>query len=141
MTGEYIVAGLLKLQETQPLIGDVRGHGLFIGFELVTDRKVCVSGCNCSVSHCAAVDAGEQGGEGIAVDVQAQRRAADRRRFGATPHTTPHHINTITHAPHAGPLNNVIKIKPPIVFNKHNADQMLREVERALSSLAAKAHL
>ena len=40
MTGDYIVAALQKLQETQPLIGDVRGHGLFIGFELVTDKKV-----------------------------------------------------------------------------------------------------
>ena len=41
----------------------------------------------------------------------------------------------------AGPLNNVIKIKPPIVFNKHNADQMLREVDHALTALGAKAHL
>ena len=37
--GSYLLHGLEKLMERHPAIGDVRGVGLFIGIELVTDRE------------------------------------------------------------------------------------------------------
>jgi len=36
--GRHIVAGLKKLAEQHEIIGDIRGNGLFIAVELVTDR-------------------------------------------------------------------------------------------------------
>ena len=37
--GGYILAGLNRLKEKHPIIGDVRGKGLMLGIEMVKDRK------------------------------------------------------------------------------------------------------
>ena len=37
--GERFMVGLRELQERYSIIGDVRGRGLFLGFELVRDRE------------------------------------------------------------------------------------------------------
>src|SRR6185436_1562933 len=37
-TGEYLMDGLRELMNKHPIISDVRGHGLFIGAEMVKDR-------------------------------------------------------------------------------------------------------
>jgi 4-aminobutyrate aminotransferase-like enzyme len=39
VSGEYLLGGLRELQERHEAIGDVRGVGLFVGFELVADRE------------------------------------------------------------------------------------------------------
>ncbi len=36
--GEYLMDRLHELKEKHPMIGDVRGKGLFVGLELVKDR-------------------------------------------------------------------------------------------------------
>ena len=79
-----------------PIIGDVRGPGLFIGFELVKDRT----------SLEPATD-------------QATYLANRMRDQGILMSTD-------------GPFNNVLKIKPPVVFSKANSDLLLDSITRVL---------
>ena len=94
--GNYLLEGLHSLKQQYPLIGDVRGRGLFLGFELVTDRK--------SLEPATA---------------QASYLANRMREKGVLMSTD-------------GPYDNVLKIKPPMCFNKDNADFLLRMLEEVL---------
>src|SRR5581483_7359170 len=85
-TGEYLLAGLRELMRTNPLIGDVRGQGLFLGIELVRDRES---------KEPAAAEASD-----------LVNRMKDRGILLSTD----------------GPYHNVVKIKPPIVFHRRDAD-------------------
>ena len=89
--GEYFMAGLRDLQARQGRITDVRGLGLFLGFELPHEREAT-----------ALVN-----------------RMKDRGVLLSTD----------------GPLHNVIKIKPPLVFSRADADLLLDRLDCTLREL------
>lgn len=98
-TGTFLMAGLRGLMEKHPVIGDVRGHGLFVGAEMVRDRVTL-----------------EPAVPEINWVVEEMR---DRGFLISTD----------------GPLYNVLKIKPPIVFNKQNAADMVEHLDQVLTKL------
>jgi 4-aminobutyrate aminotransferase-like enzyme len=82
-----------------PLIGDVRGQGLFLGFELVRDR----------------------GTQEPAAD-EATEIVNGMKEWGVLLSTD-------------GPLHNVIKIKPPLVFSRADADLLVDRLDRVLRTV------
>ncbi|NKB76201.1 MAG: aminotransferase class III-fold pyridoxal phosphate-dependent enzyme [Gammaproteobacteria bacterium] len=94
--GEKIKYGLSSLAQKYPLIGDVRGSGLFIGVELVLDRMTLVP-----ATDRAREIANQLRQRGVLIGVD-------------------------------GVHQNVLKIRPPMVFNESHVDFLLTELERAL---------
>jgi 4-aminobutyrate aminotransferase-like enzyme len=97
--GEYLKENLRKLQRRYPVIGDIRGLGLFIGIELVEDK----------ISKEPAPDKA-----GFLVEFLKENNV----------------LLSID-----GRSNNVLKIKPPMVFSRQNADQFLDVMALALESV------
>jgi 4-aminobutyrate aminotransferase-like enzyme len=95
--GEAFRSGLRELQALHPLIGDVRGMGLFIGVELVRDPE----------SKAPATD-------------EASEIVNEMKERGILLSTD-------------GPFENVIKIKPPLVFTAADADRVVGELGDVLS--------
>jgi 4-aminobutyrate aminotransferase-like enzyme/Ser/Thr protein kinase RdoA (MazF antagonist) len=95
-TGQYLTSRLSALQQRFPLIGDVRGPGLFMGIELVRNR-----------------DTLEPATREAAYLINRMR---DRGILMSTD----------------GPFNNVLKIKPPMCFDEHDADFLLENLEEVL---------
>jgi 4-aminobutyrate aminotransferase-like enzyme len=98
-TGNLLMEALRKLAPRHPLIGDVRGKGLFVGVELVRDRQ----------SLEPAVPE---------ID-RVVERMKDRGFLLSTD----------------GPLHNVLKIKPPLVFNEKNAMDMVAALDETFTEL------
>jgi 4-aminobutyrate aminotransferase-like enzyme/Ser/Thr protein kinase RdoA (MazF antagonist) len=97
--GNHLMDGLRSLMAKYPIISDVRGHGLFIGAEMVKDR----------ITMEPAV---------AEIDIVVEKM----KEKGFLLSTD-------------GPLHNVLKIKPPMPFNKENADEMVALLDIALSEL------
>ncbi len=95
--GQRLVDSLRQLMTTYPLIGDVRGLGLFVGIELVLDR-----------------DTLEPAG------AQASYVAERMRDHGILISTD-------------GPFHNVLKLKPPLVFNQADADRLVATLGKVLA--------
>jgi 4-aminobutyrate aminotransferase-like enzyme len=97
--GEYLKENLRELQKRYPVIGDVRGLGLFIGIELVEDKM-------------------------------SKEPAPDKARWLVEFLKENNVLLSID-----GRSNNVLKIKPPMVFSHQNADQFLDVMALALESI------
>ena len=95
--GEYLLNGLRVLKAEHPIIGDVRGRGLFLGFELVKDP------------------------DSLAPAAEQATYLVNRMKEEGVLNSTD------------GPLENVIKIKPPLVFTKSNADFFLDKLASVLT--------
>jgi len=98
-TGNYLMNGLRELMNKYPVISDVRGHGLFIGAEMVKDRNTLEP----------AVPE---------IDIVVERMKEKGYLLSTD-----------------GPLHNVLKIKPPLTFDKQNADEMMQYLDEVLAAL------
>src|SRR5690606_28287710 len=87
IVGNFLKDELKTLAKDFPIIGDVRGQGLFLGIELVDANKKPLA-------------------------AQTDYLANRMKNHGILMSTD-------------GPDHNVLKIKPPIVFTKENAEEML----------------
>ncbi|MFH6942816.1 aminotransferase class III-fold pyridoxal phosphate-dependent enzyme [Flavobacterium sp. FlaQc-50] len=97
--GNHLMDGLRNLMTKHPIISDVRGHGLFIGAEMVKD-PITMEPAVAEIDR--VVEKMKEKGYLLSTD---------------------------------GPLHNVLKIKPPMPFNKQNADEMVALLDLALSEL------
>ncbi len=96
-TGRYWLASLKNMQQQFPLLGDVRGSGLFIGVE-------CIN---------------EQGKENTPLAQHIKDYLKEAYILASTD----------------GPLDNTLKMKPPLCFNKQNVDRFTEEMYNALKTL------
>ena len=87
LTGGYLKKQLIKLSNKYPMIGQVRGKGLFLGIELVDNELQPLK------DH-------------------ANYLANRMKEFGILMSTD-------------GPNDNVMKIKPPIIFNQEDCDKLI----------------
>jgi 4-aminobutyrate aminotransferase-like enzyme len=95
--GKYLKSLLNELKEKYSMIGDVRGHGLFLGIELVRDLE--------------SLDP---------ADKEADQIENAMKEKGILISTD-------------GPDHNILKIKPPLVFNRENALFLTETLDEILS--------
>ncbi|MFA9231029.1 MAG: aminotransferase class III-fold pyridoxal phosphate-dependent enzyme [Microgenomates group bacterium] len=100
-TGTYLLNRFHEMAQRHALIGDVRGAGLFLGIELVTDHQTLAA---------ATAEAGW---------------IVNHLRQNAVLASTD------------GPMDNVLKFKPPMVFGMREADILCAALETAFADLAA----
>jgi 4-aminobutyrate aminotransferase-like enzyme len=96
-TSDYLKAGIKKLANQEPLIGEVRGAGLLIGVDLVLDRETREPASTAAK--------------------QVYNTMCDNGVLIGT----------------SGPHGNVLKIRPPMTFGRHHADQLISTLADALS--------
>jgi 4-aminobutyrate aminotransferase-like enzyme len=100
LVGGYLRERLAALGQRHALVGEVRGAGLFVGVELVTDRTTRTP----ATAQAARV-----------VNGLRQRQVL----LSAT-----------------GPHANVLKIRPPLVFQREHADLLVERLDEVLAGIA-----
>jgi 4-aminobutyrate aminotransferase-like enzyme len=100
--GEFLKEELKKLSDEYPIIGDVRGQGLFLGIEMVDHNMN-------PLAEQTDYLANRMKDHGILMSID-------------------------------GPNHNVLKIKPPIIFSKENAQELLFYLRKILAEDFMKAH-
>jgi 4-aminobutyrate aminotransferase-like enzyme len=107
--GELIKSELKELQKEFPLIGDVRGEGLFLGFELIElPHTATYSKHNNQIYHSSD-----------------KIPATDKTAYLANRMKAHGVLISVD-----GPQNNVIKIKPPMCFDAQNAKDLIRYLRK-----------
>lgn len=101
--GKYLLDNSKELKFEYDIVGDVRGSGLFIGLELVKDKK-------------------------------SRLPATEEAKYVVNRMKDIHKILVSSD----GPDDNVIKLKPPMVFTEENVDEFLIGFRECLSSLVNK---
>ena len=102
--GTYLIDQLKKLSNMyKGVVGDVRGMGLFVGIELVKPLHMSM---------------------GVADDLQPHTEL--------TAYLVDELMKDFVLVSKDGPDNNVIKIKPPLVFSKKNVDTLVNSLNKAL---------
>ncbi len=104
--GEYMLKELRMLMKDFDVIGDVRGRGLFLGVEFVSPWK----------------NKNDPLAQQIMPDANLCKFVVDYLRFA--------HRIIISRD---GPAHNVIKIKPPLVFGRPEADKLVSSIRSELS--------
>ena len=94
-TGSYLIDGLRGVSEEHACIGQVRGRGLFVGVDIVSDKSNMTPDGN----RCSAIKN----------------------------HLRNHRILVSSD----GIDDNILKIRPPMVFNHENADMLISGVRQA----------
>jgi 4-aminobutyrate aminotransferase-like enzyme len=93
-----------------PIIGDIRGPGLFIGIEMVKDRKT---------KEPATMEAGAIVGEAFKRHVMFDLMGPDTTSKGET-------------------VRNVVKFKPPLVITREQVDHALDVLEESIKAVTKK---
>ena len=101
--GEQLGNGIRQLQKQYPIIGDVRGAGLFIGVELILDRETLKPAAKETIAIANTLK-----DDGVLIGID-------------------------------GIYLNVLKIRPPMVFNQHNVIFLLDRLENALGKISYRA--
>jgi 4-aminobutyrate aminotransferase-like enzyme len=96
--GQFLIDGLNDLAAHHACIGDVRGSGLFLAVDLVTDRET----------------------REPATDLASRVVNGLRKRGVLTGSIGPH--------------DNILKLRPPMVFSRENAEYFLGIVDEVLAA-------
>ncbi|WP_199253925.1 aminotransferase class III-fold pyridoxal phosphate-dependent enzyme [Mycolicibacterium mengxianglii] len=97
--GRYFADSLRQVQRRRPIIGDVRGQGLYLGVELVRDRDT--------------------------------KEPAKAEAFEVTELMKAEGVIVFPNGVH----DNVLKIKPPMIFQREHVDIYCEALDRVLSRL------